>query len=168
MGLLSTKLFCVPHFFGYRKQPSSSLHDLPWVSVSKFEQLLIRKRRGCKGLPQGSVGKESTCNTRYTRDVGLTPGPGRSLGGGNGNPPQYSCLKNPMDRGACGLQSLQTVWHNWATKHACMGCNTRERQTVKSRLEARSSFCISGYTQQLSLSYSAVTETPSRWLEFNN
>ena len=32
-------------------------------------------------------------------DVGFTPGTGRSLKGGNGNPLQYSCLGNPMDRG---------------------------------------------------------------------
>ena len=34
------------------------------------------------------------------RDAGSIPGSGRSLGEGNGNPLQYSCLKNPMDRGA--------------------------------------------------------------------
>ena len=39
-------------------------------------------------------------------DVGSVPGLGRSPGGGNGNPLQYSCLGNPMDRGA---------W--WATVH---------------------------------------------------
>ena len=37
-----------------------------------------------------------------TRDVGSIPGSGRSLGAGNGNPLQYSCLENPMDRGAWG------------------------------------------------------------------
>ena len=39
-------------------------------------------------------------NAGDTRDAGLTPGSGRSPGGGNGNPLQYSCLENPMDRGA--------------------------------------------------------------------
>ena len=34
------------------------------------------------------------------RDVGSIPGSGRSLGGGHGNPLQYSCLGNPMERGA--------------------------------------------------------------------
>ena len=34
------------------------------------------------------------------RDVNLIPGPGRSPGGGQGDLPQYSCLENPMDRGA--------------------------------------------------------------------
>ena len=36
------------------------------------------------------------------RDAGSIPGSGRSPGGGHGNPLQYSCLKNPMDRGAWG------------------------------------------------------------------
>jgi len=47
-------------------------------------------------LPRWLSGKESACNTR---DVGLIPGSGRSSGEGNGNPFQYSCLENPMDRG---------------------------------------------------------------------
>ena len=45
----------------------------------------------------GSVGKESTC---HAGDPDLIPGSGRSPGEGNGNPLQYSCLENPMDRGA--------------------------------------------------------------------
>ena len=49
------------------------------------------------GFPHSSVGKESACNAG---DPGSIPGLGRSPGEGNGNPPQYSCLENPMDRGA--------------------------------------------------------------------
>ena len=49
------------------------------------------------GFPHSSVGKESACSTG---DLGSTPGLGRSPGEGNGNPLQYSCLENPMDRGA--------------------------------------------------------------------
>ena len=49
------------------------------------------------GFPGGSDDKESTCNAG---DWGLIPGSGRSPGEGNGNPLQYSCLGNPMDRGA--------------------------------------------------------------------
>ena len=50
-----------------------------------------------KSFPHSSVGKESACNAG---DLGLIPGLGRSPGEGNGNPLQYSCLENPMDRGA--------------------------------------------------------------------
>ena len=49
------------------------------------------------GFLCGSDGKESACNAG---DPGLIPGSGRFPGEGNGNPLQYSCLENPMDRGA--------------------------------------------------------------------
>ena len=49
------------------------------------------------GFPRGSAGKEST---HHPGDLGLIPGLGRSLGGGHGNPLQYSCLENPRDGGA--------------------------------------------------------------------
>ena len=48
-------------------------------------------------FPNGSVDKESAYNVG---DTGSTPGMGRSPGGGHGNPLQYSCLANPIDRGA--------------------------------------------------------------------
>ena len=50
-----------------------------------------------EGFPGGSGVKESAYNAE---DVGLIPGLGRSPGEGNGNPLQYSCLENSMDRGA--------------------------------------------------------------------
>ena len=50
-----------------------------------------------RGFPGSSNGKESACNAG---DLGLIPGLGRSPGEGNGNPLQYLCLENPMDRGA--------------------------------------------------------------------
>ena len=63
-------------------------------------------------FPGSSVAEESTCNAE---DPGLIPGLGRSLGEGNGNPLQYSCLGNPMDRG---------VWQ--ATVHGIARVNTTE------------------------------------------
>ena len=49
------------------------------------------------GFPSGSDGKESACSEG---DTSLIPGLGRPLREGNGNPLQYSCLENPMDREA--------------------------------------------------------------------
>ena len=49
-----------------------------------------------------------------TRDAGSIPGSGRSPGGGNGNPFQYSCLKNPTGRGELQSVGSQTVGHNWS------------------------------------------------------
>ena len=65
-------------------------------------------------FPSGSVGKESVCNAG---DPGLIPGSGRSPGEGNSYPLQCPCLGDPMDREACGLQSMesQRVRYSWAT-----------------------------------------------------
>ena len=52
------------------------------------------------GIPGGSVVKNSPSNTGDTGDVGLMPELGRSPRGGNGDLLQYSCLENPVDRGA--------------------------------------------------------------------
>ena len=46
------------------------------------------------------VVKNLSANAGDMRDIGLITGAGRSPGGGHGNPLQYSCLENPMDRGA--------------------------------------------------------------------
>ena len=56
-----------------------------------------------KGLAQ-----EFACNAGNTGDLSLIPGSERSPGGGNGNPRQYSCLENPMDRGTRELQSKES------------------------------------------------------------
>ena len=59
------------------------------------------------GFPGGTVVKKLPANAG---DMGLIPGSGRSSGVGNGNPPQYSCLENPLDR--------RTLWAtvHWVTK----------------------------------------------------
>ena len=63
------------------------------------------------GFPRDSDGEESACNVG---DMGLIPGSGRDPGEGHGNPLQYSCLEDPMDRGA---------W--WATDHGVAKSWTR-------------------------------------------
>ena len=63
------------------------------------------------GFPGGSDGKESA---RNAGDLSPIPGSGRFPGEQNGYPLQYSCLENPMDREAGGLQSIgsQRIGHN--------------------------------------------------------
>ena len=60
-----------------------------------------------------------SANAGDARDSGLAPGLGRSPGGGNGNPLQYSCQENLMDRGDGGLHSMgsQRVRYNRSTEH---------------------------------------------------
>ena len=71
-----------------------------------------RQKNNKLGFPGGSDGKESACNVG---DPGSIPGSGRSPGEGYGNPLQYPCLGNPMDRGA---------W--WVAVHAIAKIATTE------------------------------------------
>ena len=66
------------------------------------------------GFPCSSVGKEFACNAGH---LGSIPGLERSLGEGNGNPLQYSCLENPTERGAwwVTVHGVTRVTHNLAT-----------------------------------------------------
>ena len=85
------------------------------------------------GFPGGSDRKESACNVG---DLGSIPGLGRSPGGGHGNPFQYSCLENPMDKRVwwvtvCGvtkkldttewLSTTQHIWINVTSFSWCVG-----------------------------------------------
>ena len=66
------------------------------------------------GFPGGSTGKESGCNVG---DLGLIPGLEKSPGGGHGNPSQYSCLENTMDRGV--WQAIVHIGCQGVRKEAC-------------------------------------------------
>ena len=66
--------------------------SISWNILYKISEF----HRNWLGFPGGSAGKESACNAR---DLGVILGSGRSPIEGNGNPLQYSCLRNPMDRG---------------------------------------------------------------------
>ena len=70
-----------------------------WGAVRPFrEGMLERSYYRILGFSGGSVVKNMPANAGDERDVDLTPGLERSPGGENGNPFQYFCLKNPMDR----------------------------------------------------------------------
>ena len=75
----------------------------------------------CLGFSHSSICKESDCNVG---DLGAIPGLGRSPVEGNGNPHCYSCLENPMDRGA---------W--WATVHSVAKNWTQLKQLIVYALE---------------------------------
>ena len=87
----------------------------PWTScIRVFGNSLEISILEPQGFPGGSDGKESACNVETLDSI---PESERSPGEGNGNPLQYSCLENSMDKGPCGLQSIesQRVRHDWVT-----------------------------------------------------
>ena len=90
---------------------SSQSRDQTRVSYVTCKQVFFLPLALLWGFPGGSEGKASACNAE---DLGSIPGSGRSSGKGNGNPLQYSCLENPMDRGA---------W--WTTVHGIAKSRTR-------------------------------------------
>ena len=88
-----------------------------WTETNKYMASLWRTMNVLH-FPGGAGDKEPTCQCRLdVRDTGSSPELGRSLGGGHGNPLQYSCLENPRDRGAwwAAVLGSHRVSHDWAT-----------------------------------------------------
>ena len=83
---------------------------------------------GNYGIPRWLSGRESACSAGAAQEAGLIPGLGRPPEGGYGSPLQYSCLENPMDRGA---------WR--ATVHRVAKSQTRLKRLS---MHARTYICI--------------------------
>ena len=94
----------------------------------------VWSRESCS-FPGSSVDKDSACNAEDAGDEGSIPGSERSLGGGNGNPLQYSYLQNPVDSGA---------W--WPTVHG-----VAKGQTQLKRLSPAQSSLARGIPSSFSL-----------------
>ena len=114
--LLSFPSSCSNKFAMCRGIKGSWLLFLPYITLCRLPvEFLISL--GLKGFPSGSDSKESA---RNAGDPGLNPGLGRPPGEGTGNPLQYSCLENSMDRRA---------W--WATSPwGCKESDTTEQLTL--------------------------------------
>ena len=97
-------------WWGYRPQSRRVRHN--WSDLACMHvHIYLNKSIPASCFPGDSEVKVSACNVG---DLSSIPGSGRSPGGGKGNPLQYSCLENPMDRGA---------W--WATVHGVTESRTR-------------------------------------------
>ena len=122
-----------PRFAGSNPKVTHVLAQaLTCASPQLLGRTLILERQCAFSAVHGLVSwwlgsKESACNAG---DMGSIPGSGRSLGEGNRNPLQYSCLENPKDRGAwhaagygvtkswTWLKRLNWTESDWARKHA--------------------------------------------------
>ena len=88
-------------------------------TINKWIPTILLDFPGC------SAGKNQSANAGDTGEAGLIPGSGGSPGGGNGNLLQYSCLGNPMGRGAWwaivhGVTKSQTGLNDWAHTHTVL------------------------------------------------
>ena len=77
------------------------------------------------GFPGNAMVKNPPDNAGDARYMGSIPGLGRSLGVGNGNSLQYSCLENPMDRGA-----WRTIIHRVAKSQTRLNTHTRDTRSL--------------------------------------
>ena len=93
-----------PHFWnGILILQRSVISDIPFhLNEANFFSVLQEGKCWYRMdfLANSSAGRESACSVGDAGDAGSVPGSGRSPGGGNDNPLEYSCLKNPTDRGA--------------------------------------------------------------------
>ena len=99
--------------------PNSAL--VHTIGIWKSQMQISLWSRSSGGLPKWLSGKESTCQCRrHTRDVSSIPGLGRSPGRGNGNPLQYSCLENSMERGTWrAIVHRVAKGQTWLRTHVC-------------------------------------------------
>ena len=97
LGVMSLGRICRLREDWLQWQPETTLLVLGEISSFLITRKVISR---FWGSPSRHSGKESACNAGDVRDVGLIPGSGRSPEVENGNPFHYSCLENPMDRGA--------------------------------------------------------------------
>ena len=102
------QILCVRHWAGFLLPPGKSYKVLLIAPIYRWVNW-------GSGFPGGSVIKNPRANAG---DMGLIPGSGRSPGEGNGYPLQFSCLGNPMDRGAwwATVHVVIRVRHNLAIK----------------------------------------------------
>jgi len=98
-----------PHLF------ASFTFSVTFLGCNRLQPFRTRHRE-IGGFSGGAVVKNPHNNAG---DLGLIPGSGRSPGGGNGNPLQYSCLENCMDRGVWRAKSMGCKGSD-TTEHACL------------------------------------------------
>ena len=90
---------------------------------------LLARPLGTKGFPGASVIKNPPVSEGEARDMSSIPGWGRPPGVGSGNPLQYSCLENSLDRGAC-----QAIVHGVKKRYDLVTAHTRTRLEVNYNL----------------------------------
>ena len=145
-GTMSPQVF-LSQFWTLTYLPTTPCEQLTrWSWLDKGARLGAERRTSVRPLPQNRsevvdkdrasqvalVLKNLPANAGDTQDLGLILESGRSPGGGHGNPLQYSCLENPIDRGAWQAMvrrvTKSRAWLKHLSTHACMDNNTAKRK----------------------------------------
>ena len=160
-GCLNISFICKPSFTC--KPCGSTLKNFHKFthflsSLTAFAVLQVT----CMGLPRWLNDKESACKAG---DMGFIPGSGRSPGVGNGNPLQYSCLRNTTaeEPGWLQFRGSQRVRHDLATKQqlasSCLGYRSRETLiSLHSSLSTAFQHLCSSLLRTLLASYSNIKD----------
>ena len=143
-----------------------------------------------QGLPWWLSSKESACSTGDMGDIGSIPGLGRSLGEGNGNPFQYSCLENITDRGAWratvhgvtksqtqlkrlsmhvhtrGIQMLSVITGHHSRRFQCSACEL-ERNRAKRTSETTTGFSVHPHGRHWHLEWTNSSLNPVAFQDFS-
>ena len=94
--------------------------------LKKKKKAVLNKQ----GFPGSSSVKESACQCRRCKRFRFDPGLGRSPGEGHGNPPQYSHLENPMDRGARRAAVVGVMESRTRLSDCCFHCHLNKQNTL--------------------------------------
>ena len=106
------------------KEPSLDIFNLKlhikkygWILICSAFLMILSTCIPSRASQVALVVKNPPANAGDVRDLGLIPGSGRAPGAGNGNPLEYSCLENPMDRG---------TWRSIVSPQGCTELNMTE------------------------------------------
>ena len=119
-----TFFFLMCEMYDFLKTPISAFLILSWIPDTWTFPDKLGSIKLLLGFPGGTSGKNTPAHAGDIRDSGLIPGWGRSPGRGHGNPLQYFCLENPMNRGAWWtmvhkIPKSQTRL-KWLSMHTCI------------------------------------------------
>ena len=131
--LKSKTLHAVNFYLESHLLQSSALLTTLWAQLGVFpshrwrmwaKEGVSQSSGSPSGFPSGSVVTDMPANAG---ELGSIPGSGRSLGGGNGNPLQYACLENPMDRRAwrATVHGVKKSW-TWLSKRVLLSPHKRD------------------------------------------
>ena len=151
--------------------PCTTRCPRPWQRAHLHFPLNYLYAAALQAVASGKKKANLPAKAADVRDVGLISGSGRSPGGGHGNPLQYSCLENPLDRGAWrgySPRGHRRVGHDWVTQHPHVQTHVllswpQSAHKFNCPLSQMAERHLTHQTQNLSQTPSSLTLTVRAW-----